>query len=201
MLRISHALITLPLALALFGCSQADRIGEDTSNVVAAMEVIPLTKAPLVPRNLGVYGTWTNEREGVGHFNTLVLMTDARYHGSRDVVCVKAPCDPIEEDGTFELYSRDGGQYIAFVAEGAEDAERYEYVYKPGLLQLRHILPGSEWYLMERGAPWCAEQRDCTMQALPPGPCAGGYACSENQCAWQCANGGEQAMSGEQAMR
>jgi hypothetical protein len=192
MLRISYALVTLPLALFQFGCAQPGRTGEDTSNVKPSMEVTPETKAP---GNPGLYGTWTNERANVGRFNTLVLMTDGRYHSSRQVVCIKAPCLPIEENGTFELYIRDRARHIALVAEGSQDAQRYEYVSRTGLLQLRHILPSSTWYSMQHAAvAWCAEAKDCTMQALPPGPRAGGYTCNENQCAWQSGSGDEQAM-------
>lgn len=196
MSRIHFALLAVPLAIFQFGCAESDRIGEDTSNSLSAMMIMPQAKAPPTPGNPGVYGTWKNETEGVGRFNTLVLMTDGRYHSARTVVCIKAPCDPIEESGKFELYNRDGGRFIALTANGAEDAQRFEYVSKPGLLQLRHILPGSDWYSMHHGSPaWCEETRDCGVQVLPPGPCAGGYTCSQSQCAWQCGGGGEQAMN------
>ncbi len=187
MLRINFALVTLSVALFQVGCTQTGRTGEDVPNSKSSMGVTPESIAPPTPGNPGVYGTWSGESAGTGQFDTLVLMTDGRYHNSHKVVCVKAPCPPIGEDGTFELYNRDGARFVAFTSRGATDAQRYEFIQKTGLLQLRHILPGAEWYSMQRaGISWCAESKDCTVQALPPGPCAGGYMCGENQCAWKC---------------
>jgi hypothetical protein len=196
MIRNGYALVALTLALFQVGCAKTDGTKEDPSDVKSSMGVTPEAIAPPTPGNPGVYGTWSGAVAGVGHFDNLVLMTDGRYHNSHQVVCAKAPCPPIGEDGTLELYSRGGVRYVSFVAQGTTQAERYEFVYKTGLLRLRHILPGAEWYSMQRaGASWCSEARDCTMQALPPGVCAGGYTCSNNQCAWQCGGRGEPATN------
>lgn len=194
MFRMNYALLTLTLALFPVGCTQTGRTGEDTPNSKSSMGITPEATAPPAPGNPGMYGTWSGKVEGIGQFDNLVLMTDGSYHNSHQVVCVKAPCPPIGEDGTFQIYSRDRAQFIAFVSQGSKDAQRYEFVYKTGNLRLRHILPGAEWYSMQRpGISWCMESKDCTLQALPPGPCAGGYVCGQNQCAWQCGPQGDSA--------
>jgi hypothetical protein len=181
LVRIPHAFVTLALAFLPLACAQS---GGDAKSFEG---VTPESMPAPTPGNPGVYGTYRSEAMGVGLFDTLVLMTDHRYHTSHKVVCVKAPCLPIEEDGTFELYVRDRTRYIAFMPQRATDALRYEVAFEKDLVRLRHILPGATWNSMNRSdLAWCAGPKDCTMQPLPPGPCGGGYACNENQCAWKC---------------
>lgn len=190
MLRIRHILMALPLALISVGCTPAGCSGEDPEQDKPADEQFVGAVEQSLPRpdpNASqLYGTWKGPQVP-GHFDLLVLMTNGRYHSAEAVTCVKAPCDPIVHEGAFKLYTREARTFFELERTGSVPL-RYEYAISENKLRLRPLVQGSEWFVLEDpGIAWCSNDRECTVQALPPGVCSGRYVCGQNACAWKCA--------------
>ncbi len=191
MLRTKYMLMTLTLALSSAGCAPMGCSGENPDHDLSATEQAEGLIAAALPAptpGASMYGTWLGDVHHTGMFAKLVLMTDGRYHGERNVVCVKDPCPAIAEDDTFALYARETKTFFGLTPNGSKVPEMYEYVYSSREFKIRPLRPGSEWFpMVNAGSAWCAITRDCAGQALPPGPCAGGWVCGEkNICKWDC---------------
>lgn len=190
MLRARYMLMTLALALVPVGCTPMGCSGEDPDQDRPAAEqaegLVPAALPAPVPGK-SLYGTWAGDTAHQDMFAKLVLMNDGRYHGERNVQCITAPCPPIGEDGTFKLYTRDMKTFLELVATGTGHTDKYEYTMRDEKLAIRLLRPGTEFFTMARSnQAWCAIERDCVGQVLPPGPCAGSYTCGKNVCAWTC---------------
>jgi hypothetical protein len=191
MLRAKYVLMTLAFSLLPVGCTPMGCSGEDPDHDLSVAEQEKDLQAAALPTptpGASMYGTWMAATPQTGMFEKLALMTDGRYHGERKVVCIKDPCYAVPEDGTYKLYTRDAKTFLSFTTTGNTQTDRYEYVYSNREFKIRPLRPGSEWYtLLNAGSAWCAIDRDCAAQALPPGPCAGGWVCgSGNVCKWDC---------------
>jgi hypothetical protein len=193
---VRHFLTVLAIALFPLGCTPIGCSGEDPEldhpsdeQFVGAVE----QQLP-APGTSPLYGTWIAPKvaERIDH---LVIMTDGRYHTAQAVVCPKAPCDPIVQDGPFKLYSREGRTYIE-LQQADRVPDRYEYVASSNHIRIRPLVAGSEWFAMDSaGIAWCGTDRDCNVQNLPPGICAGRYECAQNACMWKCAISGGPAAA------
>jgi hypothetical protein len=195
MFRVRHFLMALSLAIFPLGCAPVGCSGEDPEQDKPAAEQFEgAVEQPLVapaPNAPSMYGTWDGDPLA-GHFNKLVLMTNGRFHSEETVTCVKAPCPAITKNGAFKLYARATRTYVELQSLEDRQPTRFEYTVSAQNLRIRPLVPGSEWYELKNSAvAWCDHERDCTVQALPNGPCAGGYACGQNACAWKCAGTGE----------
>jgi hypothetical protein len=106
MSRARYTLMTLALLFFPLGCVPVGCAGEDPEMDDSALEQFegakPEAFVPPVPARPSLYGTWKGDTTHMDQFETLVLMTDGRYHGARNVTCVKYPCPPIGEDGTYK---------------------------------------------------------------------------------------------------
>jgi hypothetical protein len=194
MLRVRNFLMALSLAIFPLGCTPVGCSGEDPEQDLPADEqfvgaVEQQLPAP-VPGASSLYGTWNGKANG--YFDQLVLMTNGRYHTALAVTCVKAPCDPLTREGSFKLFLREGRSYIE-LGTTEPTPVRFEYALTSGdNLRLRPLVKGSEWFALEHSAiAWCATGRECTVQNLPPGICAGKYECAQSACVWKCVMGGE----------
>jgi len=194
MLRVRYFLMTLGLALFPLACTPVGCSGEDPEQDKSADEqfvgaVEQQLPAP-VPGKSALYGTWSGSSKTNGFFDQLVLMTNGAYHTSQTVTCVKAPCDPVVHEGSFKLYVREERAYIEMTTTDPTPM-RFEYAISGDSLRLRPIVKGSEWFAMDHSAiAWCNTGRECTVQNLPPGVCAGKYECAQSACVWKCAIGG-----------
>lgn len=200
MLHVRHCLVALALGTFPLGCTPIGCSGEDPEldkpadeQFVGAVE----QKLPApVPGTPAIYGTWIGARTA-GPLDMVVLMTNGQFHTSKSVVCVKAPCDPIVQNGTFKLYTREERAFIELQPAPGEWV-RYEYEVTSDKLRLRPLVAGSEWFMLApAGAAWCAGSRECNYQNLPPGVCAGAYECEKNACVWTCPKGGEPSVAPE----
>lgn len=191
MVRARHLILAVSFALFPLGCTPVGCAGEDPDQDKTAEEQLTgaaeqALPAP-VPGKTMLYGTWTGDTTA-GHFASLVLMTNQSYHAAKAVVCVKHPCDAGVQDGKYSLYTKEERTYIAFGEKTAPGAEQYEYTVADDILRLRPLMAGSEWYAIKRApAAWCVSSRECKVQNLPPGVCAGEYACEQSACTWKCA--------------
>lgn len=191
MVRVRHFIIALSLSLFPLGCTPAGCAGEDPDQDKTAAEqlagaVEQALPAP-DPNRAMLYGTWKGDMTG-GHFTTLAVMTNQHFHSEQAIVCVKAPCNPAVNDGMYTLFAAEGRNYITFGEKTAPASLKYEYATDGNSLRLRPLVPGSEWYAMQRAeAAWCLTARECTVQNLPPGVCAGAYECQQSACVWKCA--------------
>lgn len=191
MLRVRHFILALSCVLFPVGCNAVGCAGEDPDQDKTAEEqLIGATEQALPAPDPGktmLYGTWAGDSTA-GHFTALVLMSDQRYHATKAIVCVKHPCDPALMEGKYSLYAKDGRTYFVLGEKTAPGAEHFEYAITADSMRIRPLVPGSEWYSMARApAAWCATSRECNVQNLPPGVCAGAYACEQSTCTWKCA--------------
>jgi hypothetical protein len=194
---VRHFLMALAVTLFPLGCTPIGCSGEDPElDKPSDEQFVDAVEQQLpAPGTSPLYGTWISPKMA-GRFDQLVIMTNGRYHTSQAVVCVKAPCNPVVHDGPFKLYSRDARTYIELQLTEKE-ADRYEYVASSNHIRIRPLVAGSEWFAMDSsGIAWCATERECNNQNLPPGICAGKYECAQNACIWKCAiEGGPAAVS------
>ena len=197
MLNLKNLFLALPLTLALGGFVTAGCAGYDSAQPNAdedqSVEAVDSTPADLVWGRQSFLGTYIGDSMG-GRFQTLTLLADQRYHATRTVVCIKAPCNPIPEDGRFSLSEEDGHNLIDFTNNNDTMVSMtFEYIYRNDTLYLRPYVEGGQWYFLNRAnVAWCDKPTDCDLQNLPPGICSGDYVCRESACAWQCPIGGPQ---------
>lgn len=198
MLVARYTLMTVALALVPMGCSPMGCSGEDPSHddpAVVQMEGMTAAAAPAPTPGASIYGTWAGDVNHADMFEKLVLMSDGRYHGERNVKCVKAPCPAIAEDGDVKFYTRETATFFVLTASGTGHQDRYEYKFSTSELKIRPLRPGSEFFAMARSnTAWCATGRDCVGQVLPQDPCAGTYECTTNACVWKCSTGGAESV-------
>jgi len=187
MLLDRHVFLALSLAIFPLGCTAAD-----PEQVKSADEQSAGEQALSIPtvESLQLFSTWKGDNTG-GQFSSIVLMTDGRYHYAKSVVCMKAPCNPVVSDGVYSLYKVDRSFFVVFREGTSREGERYEYAVEDTTLRIRPAVAGSQWQTMQQSPiAWCATTRECNVQNLATGPCAGAYACEQSACTWKC-NPGE----------
>ncbi len=199
MVRIHHFIVALAFTLFPMGCNAVGCAGEDPDQdkTVSEMLVGATEQAmpPPEPTKGMLYGTWTGDRTG-GHLSSLVLMSDQRFHAVKAVICVKQPCDAAMVDGKYSLFTKDDRTYFALGEKMAPGVESYEYAVTGDTMRIRPVMPGSEWYSLQRApAAWCASVRECKVQNLPTGICVGDYACEQSACVWKCASPSDSAVN------
>lgn len=118
----------------------------------------------------GLYGdlVFTNTAEGSGH----------HYFGTRVVTCVRAPCPPVREDGSFTSGSS------SLVLRPADGILRLTYTLSGDSLTLR----ASDRVVarFHRGEGFCGASADCYDQGLASPRCIGSWTCASNACAYRC---------------
>lgn len=187
-----HVRMILPLAISVicvgaFACSG----GDPELNALPkeqAQSAPPVDTTVVATDGSGIEGTWMGP-DTVEQIQMLVLMTDGRYHMVRDVPCAPDDCNPaVERDGTYEIYVRGETRVLGLSRPDSRVVEPFEYVLEDrNTLKLRPLVAGEGWFTLNRaGFSWCSESRDCNVQSLPPGICAGGYDCTANKCVWRC---------------
>lgn len=192
MLHAHHIRIVLPLALAAvcfgaIGCS-----GEDPERSTLADESArsypSLDTSDFIRVGGGVEGTWEGS-DLVGMISKITLMTDGRYHVFRNVGCRGEGCDPIvEQDGRYEIVGRSSNRVLELKPTNERVAEPFELRVEDRSLSLRPLRSANGWLtLTHTSSAWCGVARDCSVQSLPPGICAGRYECATNVCTWKCA--------------
>ncbi len=104
-----------------------------------------------------------------------------RYFGMRNVTCVRAPCNPVREDGSFTAGSstltlRSGGntQRLRYSLSG----ERLTISSGTNTLGRFHKITS-----------YCGQAADCAHQDAPLSRCPGAFACEANACVYHCATG------------
>ena len=131
-------------------------------------------------------GTFVNDAATAGQPALLVLKSDKTYHMGTRVYCVRAPCDPIADDGRYKYSISRGTRYIRLYDASGDLLARYAYTFVDGVLSLR--LSGTEeWFDMTYAADaWCAAPADCELQDLITPLCIGEFQCNANACSWHC---------------
>jgi hypothetical protein len=179
MARAQLALLILVPALACASCAG----GKENPQ---ANEEAPAT-APLIV-DKALIGTFTADTMMVGKLAQLVLKTDGTFHSGMVVACVRPPCYPVTQDGTYKLEMREGYKYLRLFDTLGEPAGSYQYALRGDTLRLRRMggVGGTWQSLMRDEKSWCAAPSDCSLQNLPVGPCGGEWSCAQNACWWQC---------------
>ena len=93
----SYYFLFLVPVLTLAACGGDKQVDETTG---AVQEAIPS----------GGYhfaGTYANSSRQVGTLSQLVLKTDGTFHSAKVVACITAPCNDVEQNGTYTLFRRD----------------------------------------------------------------------------------------------
>lgn len=133
-----------------------------------------------------VRGAWVRSG-GFSAYTALVFTSETsgsarKYFGDRAVQCVRAPCDPVRENGTYTV----GSTQITFRPSGASAVRvRYALSNEGNTLTLN---PGTRSQaVFTREASYCRAdaQRECTAQIGTP-RCPGSWSCESNACAFHC---------------
>ncbi len=133
-------------------------------------------------------GSFSRSGESAGDLIRLTIMTDHTYHAETLVYCVKAPCYPVRDDGTYRFTKGGSTRYIRLYGPAGEKLHRYAYRFQGDSLYLRDTDQDGEWFLMTReSAGWCREAAQCRVQNLSQPRCPGEWTCTaDNTCAYQC---------------
>jgi hypothetical protein len=148
---------------------------------------------PFMPRDASKFaGTFANHTDRIGEFTQLVLKTDGSYHRAMLVVCFNYPCEPVQQDGLYKFSYEGTRTYLDFSPARKDPFERYEYSLGGDSMTLRAVTRPGEAFTMQRSAvAWCASSRDCALQNLPFGSCAGHYVCAQSACNYLCGHAPE----------
>jgi hypothetical protein len=170
-------ILTLLPALTVAACVGGNTEDESTFEVQEA-----------IPIGVHLVGTYTGNSHQAGNFSQLVLKTDGTYHAMIFVICKKAPCPEVEQDGHYSLFQRDTIAYFQTYDASGTAIARVQYALNGDTLNLRKLEPSATWTPMERSpTAWCATDHDCATQDLLPGPCAGQYLCDDQSaCNYHC---------------
>lgn len=167
MLRTHLAFMALVPALALGGAACTADL--DSGEGVMESEAAMTTPTP------ELFATFRGDAKNVGDLPLLVLKADGTYHRTIVVPCMPSPCAPIEDDGLYQLWGRDGGNYISFYPDDGSPVDRFQYAIAADTLRLRRMTERDAFHLHRTiDRAWCEEPRDCALQTLPAGPCGGG---------------------------
>lgn len=181
MLRTHAALLALIPAFALGSLSCTGAVPTEEEETVMEDE------AAVLAADRDMYGTFRATITQPGDMSLLVLMTDGTYHRQIRMPCsTTGPCYPAEDDGSFALWSRDGRGYMT-LASDTGGAVKYELVLMGDWLRLRPLGQRAFQSLTRTvDASWCGEVRDCHLQNLSPGDCAGVWSCGSSLCNYAC---------------
>lgn len=174
------ALVSL-FALGGSGCAVEADVEEDTTSDSEAVIVLP---------HPFVYGTYRRERQPHASLGMemLVLKADGTYHRSLDVLCVRFPCEPVKEDGTFLLRGTQG-DLLSLYPDTHARPEYYHVTFAHDTMLLRGITSRETVTLVKTPTrAWCEEPRDCTLQRLPHLQCTGFWSCGPETetCSYGC---------------
>jgi hypothetical protein len=130
-----------------------------------------------------IAGTW----RGPSWMTLLALKTDKTYHKEMKIYCITAPCDPIEENGTFKLTKSGSNKYITLknALHGAGTL-KYRYTLSGDTLKLQRAGTTTWEALTRDGTGWCAVASDCDKQNLVLVMCVGQWSCATDRCSYQC---------------
>lgn len=126
-------------------------------------------------------GAWTASSSGL--YSYLVFGRASEngghaYFGGRVVTCVRAPCDPVREDGSFVA----GTVNLTLRAGATTQRLRYRLVADD-----LTILTGDRVVArLRRADSYCAQPVDCGDQGLAQPRCIGSWTCASNACAYRC---------------
>lgn len=127
-------------------------------------------------------GTFDNPEPQAGDLVKLVLLSDSRFHAEQVVWCITTPCDPIEQNGTYESFVMGGRRYLALYDGEGVLVQSYEYQFDGERLDLRDFA-APEWQALSPSlTAWCGELQDCKLQGLFTPACEGHWACEESVC-------------------
>jgi len=161
--------------------------GEDPADEpnAAAEASIDNASAALMTATSPLVGTFRNETTQTG-VAVLTLKADFTYHKEDGIACVRFPCDRPQENGLYRFAQRDGASLLLLVDDQGGEVETFKYLLKGDDLYLAG-LTDRRWQVLPRAScAWCAVPRDCSLQDLPRGPCAGDWTCSSNACSYAC---------------
>jgi hypothetical protein len=165
----------LVLGIALGGCA-VDVAGDDT---LGADEVADEARVVSWERFVGA---WERDQGGL----TAIVFTSTeegrahQYFADREVQCVRAPCPPVREEGTFRATTR----YLYLTQSGV--TARFSYTLSDDTLTLRS---GTRVvHRFHRVASYCGTSAsDCDAQSLIHPLCVGAFTCTaEHRCAYRC---------------
>lgn len=169
------------LGVALAGCGAgtdlADSANPSDFDAVDTAEARATSWERLV-------GAW--EPTGAAQYAHLVFLRTAdgtahRYFGQRVVTCVRAPCNPVREDGNYTA----GSSTLTLRSGDATQRLRYTLVREVLTITSGTTVLGR----YHRATSYCAAAADCTDQGLAQPRCIGAYSCEANACVYHCATG------------
>lgn len=179
MFRTQIVFLALLPALALGWAACAGEVDTEEDTVVEE-------GSAMVAPNQGLFGTFRSQPTMFGGISLLALKSDGTYHRIRLIAQETTQYGP-EDDGIYHVTSRGNVNQMTLYSNDSDAIDRYQYVLSKGTLRL--MRSGARfWMTLERtpDAAWCGVPRDCSLQNLPIGPCAGAWYCGANTCDYLC---------------
>ena len=133
-------------------------------------------------------GTFRLDGAMAGELTILALKTDKTYHAETMIYCVKAPCYPLVDEGTYRYTKSGNTRYIRLYGPAGEKLHRFAYRFQSDVLYLRDTDTENDWFEMYRSYDgWCGEPSDCEIQNLSQPRCPGEWTCGyDGVCAYEC---------------
>ena len=182
MLRAYRAMLILVPALlvgyaACGGVEDASE-SEDSGAVAAEMRILPK-----------LVGTFRDEG-AAGGIAVLTLKTDWTFHLEDAIQCIRFPCNRPETNGVYR-YGQIDGQPVLMLFEGARQTTMggtyLRYFFRDDVLYVAPVGRYSAWQALPRSDDaWCDAPKDCALQDLERGPCAGFWYCGASVCDYSC---------------
>lgn len=177
MKTIKWAALALAMGAWAMGCSDVTDDGSGDTSDYDNLDTQE-TRAASWER---LVGTWV--ADGAGLYAQIVFTNTAEgsghhYFGSRVVTCVRAPCPPVREDGSFvsgssNLTLRSGSATLRLTYTLSGD----NLTFRSGTRVVSRF---------HRGEGYCYQSADCYDQGLFSPRCIGSWTCASNACAYRC---------------
>ena len=157
---MKHAFVAaVAAALSLAACTAAV---DETEPVAAEGEALATFGKSFVGAFQRVEGT-----TGYAH---LVLKSDSTYFGEVNVVCIKAPCNPVHQEGKWTSRAKSGSRYEGSLTLRPTGGTAVTYTADLATEQAGFMLTrGNSFMRFERvdAATYCSQNTDCAGQPTP----------------------------------
>lgn len=125
-------------------------------------------------------------------FDNIVLKSDGTYFSTETVYCIKAPCEPLRDEGKFIGYKPRSGKYVGGLRLVSKTGKStyYKVVLGAEGVGFKLSRDGKAWFKYETVPSYCQQASDCGGQSYAHIMCVGSATCTaENRCGWKCGTG------------
>lgn len=170
-MRIAFGLVALSFALT--GCAV-----DGAEGALDIEEATDELRSSAWERFVGAWEGSEGPYSAVVFDDAVTQGASRRFFADRNVVCVRAPCEPVRVEGSYRATSR----YL-YLTEGGT-TERYSYTRRADGLTLRQGQRVA--HVLQRAPTYCRQLSDCASQNYITQRCVGYSTCETNRCVYHC---------------